>query len=78
MIIQERTGTILIPAALRRRRRCLRRSLLVATIGLALFVGSCAFTGTMGIVLLLSAGALGMASIVCTLIAIRQVADKSS
>jgi uncharacterized Tic20 family protein len=73
MIIQEPTGTISVSSAATTRQRRLRLSLLLALVGLALFVGSYAFTGMIGIVLLVSAGALGLASIVCTLMAIKQV-----
>ena len=75
MIIQEPTGTITNPTgATTGRRWRLRISLLFAVVGLAVFVGSCAFTGTtMGIVLLVSAGALGVVRIVCTLVATEQV-----
>jgi hypothetical protein len=61
-------------------RRCLLRlSLLFAVVGLAVFVGSCAYTTTAtGRVLLVGAGVLGVASIVCTLIAIKQAGGKSS
>jgi membrane associated rhomboid family serine protease len=77
MIIQEPTGTISTISALPRRWRRLRLSLLFATLGLALFVGSCAFTGTtMDIILLVVAGALGVASIVCTLVATNQISGK--
>ena len=73
MIIQEPTETILIPSAATTRRRRLRLSLLLAVVGLGVFVGSCAFTGTtMGTVLLVSAGALGVASILCTLITMKR------
>jgi hypothetical protein len=72
MIIQERTGTITIPSAMRTRQRRLRVSLLFAALGLALFVGSCAFTGTTSWILLLIAGVLGLTSIVCTVITLKR------